>query len=58
MKTLLIVMVLVGRNWTPQYAVEHRTEISCTQAAAKYPESWNATIKAICVPILKEQVKG
>lgn len=57
MNTVLIVMVLVGRTWTPQYAVLHKTEIACIQAASKYPSNWDSTQKAVCVPLLQVTVQ-
>lgn len=32
MKTLLVMLVFVGRSWVPQYAVEYPDEASCLKA--------------------------
>ena len=54
MKTILIMLVFVGRSWVPQYAVEYPDEKSCL--AAQKSDNGRFTTqgdtKAVCIPKL------
>lgn len=50
MNTILIVMALSGRVWTPTYAVVYESEKQCQVAAEKFPQTAFSTKKAVCVP--------
>ena len=50
-KTILILMILSGRQWEPVHAVEYPTQAACEAAAAVNTEpGWTGRKKAVCVP--------
>lgn len=54
MNTMLVVMLLVGRTWTPIHVVQFTNEAACQAEATRLsPSRWNASSMAVCVPLLK-----
>lgn len=55
MNTILVVMLLAGRFYTPAYAVVYPTEEECKAALTKVMAGQDRNLRsAVCVPQVKE----